>query len=132
FATTQEAYEEAVRPLFETLDMLEDRLATSRFLIGDKPTEADWRLFPTLLRFDLVYVGHFKCNIRRLVDYPNLWAYARDLYQWPSVADTINLQHAKDHYYQSHETINPHRIVPIGPDINWNEAHDRASIVQKT
>ncbi|MEO0881997.1 MAG: glutathione S-transferase family protein [Pseudomonadota bacterium] len=128
FATTQSAYEEAVNPLFETLDMLEGRLQTSRFLLGDMPTEADWRLFPTLFRFDPVYVGHFKCNLRRLVDYPNLWAYTRDLYQWPGMSDTVNLSHAKDHYYQSHQTINPHRIVPIGPDVNFDDPHGRESL----
>ena len=128
FATTQEAYEEAVTPLFETLDMLEQRLATQRFLVGDQPTEADWRLFPTLLRFDPVYVGHFKCNMRRLIDYPNLWGYTRDLYQWPGIAETINLQHAKAHYYQSHESINPHRVIPVGPTIDFSAPHDRAKL----
>ncbi|MEO1311517.1 MAG: glutathione S-transferase family protein [Pseudomonadota bacterium] len=125
FATTQEAYEEAVRPLFQTLDMLEDRLSRSRYLIGDQPTEADWRLLPTLLRFDLGYVGHFKCNIRRLADYPNLWGYTRDLYQTPGIAGTCNFEHAKRHYYESHDTINPTRITPAGPDIDFNAPHER-------
>lgn len=125
FATTQVAYEEAVIPLFETLDFLEERLADRRFLIDNTPTEADWRLFPTLLRFDTVYVDHFKCNLRRLVDYPNLWAYARDLYQWPGIAETVSFFHAKNHYYQSHPTVNPLGIVPVGPEIDWTEPHGR-------
>jgi putative glutathione S-transferase len=125
FATTQEAYEEAVVPLFKTLDKLERRLAGSRYLAGDQVTEADWRLFTTLVRFDSVYVGHFKCNIRRLIDYPHLWAYARELYQWPGVRQTTNFAHIKRHYYQSHETINPTRIVPIGPVLDFDQAHDR-------
>jgi putative glutathione S-transferase len=125
FATTQAAYEEAVKPLFATLDFLEERLSTSRYLVGDRLTEADWRLFTTLVRFDPVYVGHFKCNIRRIVDYPNLWGYVRDLYQKPGIAETVNFSHIKAHYYQSHATINPTRIVPIGPDIDWLEPHGR-------
>jgi putative glutathione S-transferase len=125
FATTQEAYEEAVFPLFETLDWLEQRLSQRRYLMGDRLTEADWRLFTTLVRFDPVYVGHFKCNIRRLADYPNLWAYTRDLYQHEGVADTINMHHIKDHYYGSHETINPTGVVPVGPELNLNEPHGR-------
>ena len=116
FATTQEAYQEALSPLFETLDMLDQRLAHQRYLMGDQITEADWRLFTTLLRFDAVYVGHFKCNIRRIVDYSQLWGYVRDLYQIPGVAETINFKHIKHHYYQSHGTINPTRIVPTGPE----------------
>ncbi len=128
FATTQDAYEEAVRPLFETLDHLEAHLANQRFLLGDKPTEADWRLLPTLLRFDLIYVSHFKCNIRRLIDCPNLWGYTRDLYQWPGIAETCNFAHAKRHYFESHDTINPHRIVPVGPTIDFNAPHDRARL----
>ena len=126
FSTTQEAYEEAVIPLFETLDFLEERLSHSRFLCGDQPLEADWRLLPTLLRFDLVYVSHFKCNLKRIIDYPNLWAYTRDLYQWPGIAATCNFEHAKKHYFASHETINPHRIVPAGPVLDFNEPHGRA------
>jgi putative glutathione S-transferase len=125
FATTQEAYEEAVIPLFETLDWLEDRLSKRRYLMGDRLTEADWRLFTTLVRFDPVYVGHFKCNIRRLADYPNLWAYTRDLYQHEGVADTINMHHIKHHYYGSHETINPTGVVPVGPALNLNKPHGR-------
>ena len=119
FATTQEAYEEAVRPLFATFDRLEDRLATNRYLCGDRLTEADWRLFTTLVRFDAVYVGHFKCNLRRIVDYPNLWDYTRELYQHPGVAATIDFTHIKRHYYQSHTSINPTRIVPVGPELDF-------------
>jgi glutathionyl-hydroquinone reductase len=125
FATSQEAYEEAVRPLFATLDMLENLLATRRYLCGDRLTEADWRLFTTLARFDAVYVGHFKCNLRRLVDYPNLWAYARELYQHPGVAATTNFTHIKGHYYQSHRNINPSGVVPVGPDLDFLAPHGR-------
>jgi len=125
FATTQQAYDEAIGPLFETLDWLEDRLSRQRYVAGDRLTEADWRLFTTLVRFDPVYFGHFKCNIRRLVDYPNLWAYTRELYQMEGVAATVSLEHIKNHYYQSHATINPHRIVPRGPEIDFGAPHDR-------
>lgn len=125
FATTQSAYEEAVVPLFETLDWLEERLTRMRFLTGDELTEADWRLFTTLVRFDPVYVGHFKCNIRRIADYPALSNYVRDLYQQPSIAETVNLTHIKDHYYGSHETINPTRVIPLGPDIKYDAPHNR-------
>ena len=125
FATTKEAYEEAVYPLFETLDWLNNCLADQRFLLGDQPTEADWRLFPTLYRFDSIYVGHFKCSRKRLVDYPHLWAYARDLYQWPGIKETVNLEHARRHYYESHDTINPTRIVPVEPKIHWDQPHLR-------
>ncbi|HEV2555778.1 MAG TPA: glutathione S-transferase family protein [Bosea sp. (in: a-proteobacteria)] len=118
FATTQEAYEEAVGPLFETLDVLEERLATKAFLTGDATTEADWRLFTTLIRFDAVYVGHFKCNIRRIADYPRLSAYLRRLLAVEGVADTIDFGHIKRHYYESHRTINPTGIVPVGPDLS--------------
>lgn len=118
FATTQAAYEEAVKPLFETLDWLEDRLGSHRFLTGDELTEADWRLFTTLIRFDPVYVGHFKCNIRRIADYPRLSAYLRALYHVEGVAGTVNFAHIKGHYYESHRTINPTGIVPVGPDMN--------------
>jgi putative glutathione S-transferase len=121
FATTQEAYEEAVTDLFEALDKLEERLSGQRYLAGDRITEADWRLFTTLVRFDPVYVGHFKCNIRRLVDYPNLWAYTRELYQQPGIAETVNLEHIKKHYYVSHKSINPTGVVPKGPDIDFLE-----------
>lgn len=120
FAATQEAYEEAVVPLFETLDWLEERLGARRYLVGDRLTEADWRLFTTLVRFDAVYYGHFKCNLRRLVDYPNLWAYTRELYQRPGVAATVNMQHIKRHYYGSHEKLNPSGIVPLGPRLDFS------------
>lgn len=125
FATTQEAYEDAVIPLFNTLDKLEKRLATQRYLAGDRITEADWRLFTTAVRFDPVYVGHFKCNLKRIVDYPNLFAYVRELYQWPGVAETVDFHHIKNHYYGSHETINPTKIVPKGPRIDWTSPHQR-------
>ncbi|CAH1387928.1 glutathione S-transferase family protein [Candidatus Nitrotoga sp. M5] len=125
FATSQEAYEEAVIPLFETLDWLEQRLATQRYLTGNQITEADWRLFTTLTRFDPVYVGHFKCNLKRLIDYPNLWAYTRDLYQQPGVAGTINMHHIKNHYYGSHATINPSGVVPLGPVLDFKAPHFR-------
>jgi putative glutathione S-transferase len=125
FATTQTAYEEAVTKLFETLDWLERRLESRRYLVGDRITEADWRLFTTLLRFDPVYVGHFKCNLRRLVDYPNLWSYTRDLYQQPGVAETVHMDHIKRHYYESHDTINPTRVVPLGPEIDFTSPHGR-------
>ena len=125
FATSQEAYEEAVTTLFGTLDWLEERLGGQRYLVGDQITEADWRLFTTLLRFDPVYVGHFKCNIRRIVDYPNLWGYTRDLFQQPGVADTVHMDHIKRHYYESHDTINPTRVVPLGPEIDFTAPHDR-------
>ncbi len=125
FATHQEPYEAAVAKLFETLDELENRLSSQRYLCGARVTEADWRLFTTLLRFDPVYHGHFKCNLRRLVDYPNLWGYTRDLYQTPGVAATCNLEHIKRHYYESHETVNPTRIVPAGPIIDFTAPHDR-------
>ncbi|MDO6728028.1 glutathione S-transferase family protein [Cognatishimia sp. 1_MG-2023] len=126
FATTQVAYDAAVRPLFETLDWLEERLGHSRYLMGDTQTEADWRLFTTLIRFDPVYHLHFKCNLKRIVDYPNLWAYTRDLYQTAGVAETVNMPHIVRHYHYSHESINPHRIIPINPQINFLEPHGRA------
>ena len=125
FATTQEAYEEAIEPLFATLEWLENRLSLKRYLTGSIITEADWRLFTTLVRFDPVYVGHFKCNLKRIVDYPNLSGYVRDLYQQPGVSDTVNMQHIKDHYYTSHESINPSRVVPKGPEVNFMATHDR-------
>ena len=128
FAGTQEAYEAAVVPLFQTLDWLEDHLQRHRFLVGEKPTEADWRLFTTLVRFDAVYYGHFKCNIRRLIDYPNLWAYTRELYQWPGIAATVNLMHIKRHYYMSHRHINPTGIVPVGPVIDFEAPAGRAAL----
>lgn len=121
FATTQEAYEQAVRALFATLDELEDRLEGQRYLLGDTQTEADWRLFTTLIRFDAVYHGHFKCNLRRLVDYPRLWAYVRDLYRQPGVAATVDFDHIKRHYYVTHRSINPTGVVPIGPALDLEE-----------
>jgi len=125
FATTQEAYEEAVTQLFATLDKLENRLLRQRYLVGNQLTEADWRLFTTLVRFDPVYVGHFKCNIRRIADYPNLSNYLRELFQVPGVAETVNMLHIKAHYYGSHKTINPTGIVPVGPEIDYTLPHDR-------
>ena len=128
FATTQEAYEKAVYPLFEALDWLEERLSTRRYLMGDTLTEADWRLFTTLVRFDSVYHLHFKCNRRRIVDYPALWAYTRDLYQHPGVAQTVRMDHIVRHYHYSHDTINPNRIIPINPVLDFDAPHDRASL----
>lgn len=128
FATTQEAYDEAIVPLFETLDFLEERLSTRRYLTGNEITEADWRLFTTLVRFDPVYVGHFKCNVRRIADYEHLSGYVRDLYQHPNVAATVNMQHIKNHYYASHDSINPSRIVPAGPEIDYTLPHARAML----
>ncbi|CUH68650.1 Glutathionyl-hydroquinone reductase YqjG [Thalassovita autumnalis] len=125
FATTQSAYEAAVYPLFDTLDWLEDRLSQNRYLMGDHVTEADWRLFTTLIRFDPVYHLHFKCNRKRIVDYPNLWAYTRELYQVPGVAETVNMDHIVRHYHYSHDSINPHRIVPINPVLDYLEPHGR-------
>ena len=125
FATTQAAYEEAITPLFDTLDWLEDILSQKRYLTGAQITEADWRLFTTLVRFDPVYVGHFKCNIRRIADYPNLSNYLRDLYQQPGIARTVNIEHIKRHYHESHTSINPSRVVPKGPDIDYKTPHDR-------
>lgn len=119
FATEQEAYDEAVSPLFDTLDFLDERLSTQPYLTGSTITEADWRLFTTLVRFDPVYVGHFKCNIRRIADYKHLSGYVRDLYQQPGVAATVNMQHIKNHYYASHESINPSRVIPMGPVIDY-------------
>ncbi|MFT5395152.1 MAG: putative glutathione S-transferase [Gammaproteobacteria bacterium] len=128
FASTQEAYEEAFMPLFETLDWLEQRLSSQRYLLGNELTEADWRLFTTLIRFDSVYVGHFKTNLKRLVDYPNLWAYTRDLYQQEGVAELVNMEHIKKHYYGSHQTINPSGVVPLGPNINYVGPHNRNTL----
>jgi putative glutathione S-transferase len=125
FATTQAAYDHAVSEVFDTLEWLEKRLATQRYLMGNRVTEADWRLFPTLVRFDSVYHLHFKCNRRRIVDYPNLWAYTRELYQWPGVADTVRLEHIVRHYHYSHESINPNRIIPINPVLDFDEPHGR-------
>lgn len=125
FATTQDAYGEAFDALFQALDQIEGRLARQRYLVGERITEADWRLFPTLVRFDAVYYGHFKCNLRRLVDYENLWNYTRELYQVPGVAETMNMDHTKRHYYGSHKTINPTGIVPRGPEIDFAAPHNR-------
>ncbi|MHA6263145.1 glutathione S-transferase family protein [Arenibacterium sp. CAU 1754] len=125
FATTQEAYDDAVGPLFDSLDWIEKRLGEARYLMGDRVTEADWRLFTTLIRFDPVYHLHFKCNRRRIVDYPNLWAYTRELYQWPGVADTVNLDHIVRHYHYSHDGINPNRIIPINPVLDYDAPHNR-------
>jgi glutathionyl-hydroquinone reductase len=126
FAASQGAYEEAARAIFATLDQLEERLSRQRYLVGRQITEADWRLFTTLIRFDAVYYSHFKCNVRRIIDYPNLWNYLRDLYQVPGVADTVSLDHIKRHYYGSHRHINPTGIVPIGPLLDFTPPHDRA------
>ena len=125
FATTQSAYDAAIGPLFETLDWLDGHLGQNRYLLGDTLTEADWRLFTTLIRFDPVYHGHFKCNRARIVDYPNLWAYARALYPWPGVAESVHFDHITRHYYYSHDSINPHRIVPTGPVLDYLEPHQR-------
>jgi glutathionyl-hydroquinone reductase len=125
FATTQAAYEEAFRALFATLDAIEEQLSRQRYLAGQAITEADWRLFTTLIRFDAVYYGHFKCNQRRIVDYPNLSNYLRDLYQVPGVAETVSLDHIKRHYYASHRRINPTGIVPLGPALDFSAPHDR-------
>lgn len=126
FARTQDAYEQAFRALFESLDWLEERLSRQRYLVGDQITEADWRLFPTLVRFDSVYVGHFKCNRNRIVDMPNLWGYLRELYQWPGVAATVNMDHIKRHYYMTHPSLNPTRVVPAGPRIDFTTPHGRS------
>jgi len=128
FATTQAAYERAFGRLFGALDQLEDRLSRERYLAGDAVTEADWRLFTTLIRFDAVYVGHFKCNLRRIDDYPNLSSYLRELYQVPGVAGTVDIEQIKRHYYFSHERINPTRIVPVGPALDFSRPHDRGRL----
>lgn len=125
FATSQKAYELAVFSLFETLDELEHRLAKSRYLLGGQITEADWRLFTTLIRFDAVYHGHFKCNLKQIEDYPHIAGYMRELYQWPGVAETVNMIHIKEHYYRSHDTINPTGIVPAGPVLDFDRPHGR-------
>jgi putative glutathione S-transferase len=128
FATTQEAYEEAVNALFATLDQLEERLATQRYLLGERLTEADWRLFPTLVRFDVAYHGAFKCNVRRLVDYASLWAYTRELYQMPGIAETVDLEIYKQGYYSPSPLRNPLGIVPKGPAIDFSPAHGRSAL----
>jgi putative glutathione S-transferase len=128
FATTQQAYEEAVRPLFETLDFLDEHLSSRRYLCGGRLTEADIRLFTTLVRFDPVYVGHFKCNLRRIADYPHLSGYLRDLYQTGGIAQTVDMAHIKSHYYESHKTINPTGIVPLGPLLDLDAPHGREAL----
>lgn len=125
FATSQEAYDDAVTTLFDALDRLEQRLSHQRYLVGEQLTEADWRLFTTLVRFDPVYVTHFKCDRRRISDYPNLMNYVRDLYQTPGVAGTVNLAHIRNHYFRSHPTINKYGILPIGPEVTLDQPHDR-------
>jgi putative glutathione S-transferase len=128
FASTQEAYEEAFLDLFGVLDKLEERLSRQRYLAGASITEADWRFFTTLVRFDAVYVGHFKCNLRRIADYPSLSNYLRDLYQVPGVAETVNMDHIKRHYYGSMRTLNPSGVVPLGPALDFEAKHDRARL----
>ncbi|MCY3738498.1 MAG: glutathione S-transferase family protein [Gemmatimonadaceae bacterium] len=128
FARSQGAYDRRVRRLFATLDLLEDRLAGQRYLVNGRITEADWRLFVTLVRFDAVYHGHFKCNLRRIVDYPNLSGYLQDLYQQPGIAETVNFDHIKRHYYGTHPDLNPGGIVPVGPEQDLTAPHDRASL----
>ncbi|WP_406872408.1 glutathione S-transferase family protein [Aminobacter sp. P9b] len=130
FATTQAAYEEAFGELFAALDTLEDRLSRQRYLVGNTLTEADWRLFTTLVRFDPVYVGHFKTNLRRIADYPNLSNYLRELYQVPGVAETVNLHHIKSHYYGSHTGINPTGVVPVGPEVDFSAPHNRGKLLK--
>ncbi|MFT6466754.1 glutathione S-transferase family protein [Halopseudomonas sp.] len=130
FATTQQAYEQAVTPLFTALNELDQRLSTRRYLLGEQITEADWRLFTTLVRFDAVYHGHFKCNLKRIEDYPHLAGYLRELYQWPGIAETVNMQHIKEHYYRSHTTINPTGVVPAGPVLNLASPHGREQLKQ--
>ena len=125
FATTQSAYDDAIGPLFESLDWLEGLLGQNRYLLGDTISEADWRLWTTLIRFDPVYHLHFKCNRKRIVDYPNIWAFTRELYQWPGVAATVNMEHIVRHYHYSHETINPNRIIPTNPVLDYNAPHGR-------
>jgi glutathionyl-hydroquinone reductase len=131
FATTQEAYEAAFDALFARIDWLEMRLSGQRYLVGEQLTEADVRLWVTLARFDAVYHGHFKCNKRELIEYPNLWGYARDLYSLPAFRDTTNFDHIKRHYYMTHPTLNPTRIVPKGPDTDWNVPNNRAALGAK-
>lgn len=125
FATNQAVYEKAARALFDALDQMDARLERTRYLFGDRPVEADWRFFCTLIRFDAVYHGHFKCNVRHIEDYPNLSGYLRDLYQLPGVAETVKFDHIKRHYYMTHDQINPTRIVPIGPELDLNRPHGR-------
>jgi len=126
FSHNQAAYEAACDGVFAVLDQLEERLARTRYLVGDTPTEADWRLFPTLVRFDTVYYVHFKVNRRRIVDYPSLWSYTRDLYQQPGIADTVDMDQIKRHYFTTHDMINPSRLIPVGPEIDFLAPHGRA------
>lgn len=128
FASTQDAYEAAFVELFEALDQIDDLLATKRYLTGGEITEADWRLFVTLIRFDAVYVGHFKCNQRRIADYDNLAGYLRDLYQQPGIADTVNIDHIKRHYYMTHPKINPTGVVPMGPVLDFESDPERSHL----
>ena len=128
FATSQDAYEGAVYPLFDSLDWIESNLSKNRYLTGPKLTEADWRLFTTLVRFDLVYHLHFKCNRKRIIDYPNIWAYTRELYQIPNIADTVHFDHIVRHYHYSHNMINPSRIIPINPILDFSAPHDRGRL----
>ncbi len=129
FATTAEAYEAAFSALFDTLGKIDEHLSNSRFLVGNLLTEADWRLFTTLVRFDAVYVGHFKCNLRRIVDYPNLQDYLKALYQYRGIAKTVDIKHIKRHYYFSHTMINPTQIVPVGPELDFLSSHTRGNIL---
>ena len=126
FATAQDVYSENVATLFNALDWIDSILSENRYLTGEEISEADWRLFTTLVRFDAVYVGHFKCNLKRIEDYPNISGYVRDLYQQPGVAETVDMEHIKNHYYMSHKTINPTGIVPNGPELNFEAPHSRA------
>jgi putative glutathione S-transferase len=128
FATTQQAYEKAFEQLFASLETIDQKLGENRYLIGDVLTEADWRLFTTLIRFDAVYVGHFKCNLKRISDYKYLSGYLRELYQYPGIKETVNLEHIKQHYYYSHDMINPTRVVPLGPGLNLDDPHNRGRI----
>jgi putative glutathione S-transferase len=132
FSQNQEAYEEACNGVFEVLDELEEWLGRTRYLFGDTPTEADWRVFPTLVRFDTVYYQHFKCNRRRVVDYPNLWGYARDLYQLPGIADTVDMEQIKIHYFTTHDMINPSRLIPVGPDVDFLAPHGREGLRRRS
>lgn len=128
FATTQQAYEKAFDRLFNQLDEVEEILSRQRYLLGNTITEADWRLFTTLIRFDAVYFGHFKCNLRRIIDYPNLSNYVRELYQYPGIAETIDIEYIKRHYYYSHTSVNPSQIIPRGPELNFNAPHNRDQV----
>ena len=130
FAVSQRAYERAAHSLFAALDQLEERLSTRRYLFGNRIVETDWRLFCTLVRFDAVYYSHFKCNVRRIIDYPNFDGYLRDLYQQPGIAEAVNMDHIKRHYYMTHDKINPTRIVPIGPQLDFSRPHGRERLVK--